>query len=172
MQVGLCITPNFGITNKNKRSVNFKKIISIFAVTIVFAGCDSGPQVKWQKFESAAWHEAQVSGKPTLVYFYAAWCRPCQKLRSTTFLDPQVIRALEGWNRLKADMSFREKKETIALGREFEIWGLPTLIFYDPAGNMVVKESGFLSASEVLDAIEKAEDLDFKMWEAPPQRYE
>ena len=91
------------------------KISSIFillSMVLGLSGCHSGPKVEWQKFDEKIFNEAMLSNKPTLVYFYAAWCGACRQLQATTFHDSRVITSLEKWNRLKADMSFRENKMT------------------------------------------------------------
>lgn len=131
----------------------------IYAVALLISafvfGCDSGPKVHWQTFDESALTTALKSGKPTLAYFYAAWCGPCRQLRSTTFRDPDVIQALSDWNRLKADMSFREDKTTIARTQTFEVWALPTLIFYDAQGKEAAKSRGFMSASKMLEILNR-----------------
>ncbi len=133
--------------------MKFIKLGCAALLILAFAGCDSGPQVEWQKFDEAALKIAQSSGRPTLVYFYAAWCRPCQQLRSSTFRDANVVTALNGWNRLKADMSFREDKTTIARTQAFEVWALPTLMFYGEDGKLRSKTQGYVSAERLLEMI-------------------
>lgn len=133
-----------------------KKWALLFLILGVFTGCESGPKVEWKKFDEASLQSAIKSGRPTLVYFYAAWCRPCQQLRSSTFRDERVINKLAEWNRLKADMSFRENKLTIQRGEKFKVWGLPTLLFYDSNGNEAARKSGFISAENLIDAVREA----------------
>ena len=133
-----------------------KKLYSIILIILVLSGCDSRPNVEWQKFDEATLNTAQNSGQPTLVYFYAAWCRPCQQLRSSTFRDERVVNALTNWNRLKADMSFREDKKTIARNQAFEVWALPTLVFYGKSGEVRSKLQGYVSAEKMLEIIEAA----------------
>lgn len=127
----------------------------------MFGGCDSRPNVDWQKFDQAALKKAQESGRPTLVYFYAAWCRPCQQLRSSTFRDERVVNALANWNRLKADMSFREDKQTIIHTQSFEVWALPTVIFYDAQGKQRLKKAGYFSAEAFMEMIRATESAAF-----------
>lgn len=122
-------------------------------IILALSGCDSRPNVEWQKFDETVLKTAQDSGQPTLVYFYAAWCRPCQQLRSSTFRDERVVNALASWNRLKADMSFREDKTTIARNQAFEVWALPTLAFYGKDGEIKSKIQGYVSAERLLEVV-------------------
>lgn len=122
-------------------------------IAFTLVGCDSRPNVEWQTFDETVLKTARDSGNPTLVYFYAAWCRPCQQLRSSTFRDERVVNALSNWNRLKADMSFREDKTTIARTEAFQVWALPTLAFYGKDGQVKSKLQGYVSAEKLLEII-------------------
>jgi len=131
----------------------FKKYGAALMLAFCFISCDSRPQVLWEKFDEPTLSAALKSGKPTLAYFYAAWCRPCQQLRSSTFRDERIVKALSDWNRLKADMSFREDKITIARTQTFEVWALPTLIIYSPEGKVISKIQGYITADKLLRLI-------------------
>ncbi|HRK61372.1 MAG TPA: thioredoxin fold domain-containing protein [Candidatus Omnitrophota bacterium] len=133
-----------------------KKLYGVILIIFALSGCDSRPNVEWKKFDETALKTAQSSGHPTLIYFYAAWCRPCQQLRSSTFRDERVVNALSKWNRLKADMSFREDKTTIARNQAFEVWALPTLVFYGNDGKIKSKMQGYVSAERLLEVVSEA----------------
>lgn len=124
-----------------------------------FAGCDSGPQIPWTKFDETSLEQSLQSSKPTLVYFYAAWCGPCRQMRAATLGDPEVISALGEWNTLKADMSFRENEQTIAWNRQYEVWALPMFVFYDKIGFKRLKQAGYISKRDFLEMIAQTESL-------------
>lgn len=131
----------------------------LFLFTAVFIGCDSGPQILWKKFDKATLDASLQSGKPTLVYFYAAWCGPCRQMRATTLSEAEVVDSLGEWNTFKADMSFRENEKTIALGNQFEVWALPTFVFYDAEGDLRFKQPGYITKSDFLEMINQTEQL-------------
>jgi len=133
--------------------MKFKKLCCIVVTILALGGCDSRPNVEWQKFDETALKTAQDSGRPALIYFYASWCRPCQQLRSSTFRDERVVNALANWNRLKADMSFREDKTTIARTQAFKVWALPTLVFYGSDGEIKSRLPGYVSAERLLEVV-------------------
>ncbi len=131
-------------------------IFILLSMVWVISGCDTGPKVEWQKFDEKIFDEAILSSKkPTLVYFYAAWCGACRQLEATTFHDSRVIASLEKWNRFKADMSFRESKTTFVRQQRFKIWGLPTLIWYSASGRELFRESGWISGKEFVEMTER-----------------
>ena len=96
-----------------------------------------GPGLAWEPYSPEAWETAQEKGSPMLLYFYADWCLPCKELTATTFRDPRVIQALQGWSLLKVDLT-RETGEQASqerdLLRRFQLVGVPTMILLGPEG--------------------------------------
>ena len=133
-----------------------KRFFLLTLLSIFLVSCDAGPQVQWEKYTEENFKRALQSGRPTVVYFYAAWCRPCQLLKSKTFSDLRVIEALENFSRLKADLSFRESRQTIAISDHHRISALPTLAFYDASGEEIKERMyGFFTAEVLLEFLEK-----------------
>ena len=127
----------------------------LLSMVLGLSGCNSGPKVEWQKFDEKIFNEAMLSKKPTLVYFYAAWCGACRQLQATTFHDSRVIASLEKWNRLKADMSFRENKMIYVRQQRFKVLGLPTLIWYSSTGRELFRKVGWISEKEFVEMTER-----------------
>lgn len=96
--------------------------------------------------------EAAQSGQPIILYFYAAWCPPCYKLKEKTFSNPEVIQNTLAYARIKVDMSFIHSEKIQKIAHEFRIGGYPSLLFFDPEGNEIVqvRRQGFISAGEML----------------------
>jgi thiol:disulfide interchange protein DsbD len=69
-----------------------------------------------------------------VVDFAATWCLPCLELDHKTFSDARVRDALSKRGLYKADMTRAGSAETMALAQQFEILGVPTVIFLDAAG--------------------------------------
>ena len=124
----------------------------LISLLIVFSGCDNRPSVQWEKFTPENFLLAQQNQQPVFADFYAAWCGPCMIMKDTTFKDPRVIEALEPFMRLKADLSFRESEYTYELSSQYQIDGLPTVIFFDYEGREIVR-SHFVTASELINII-------------------
>ncbi len=53
-------------------------------------------------------------------------------------------------------MSFREDKTTIARNQAFEVWALPTLVFYGNDGKIKSKMQGYVSAERLLEVVSEA----------------
>jgi thiol:disulfide interchange protein len=138
------------------RSSSFLRM-TISLPFLIFATLACGPkhQVEWEKYTPETMVEARASGKPILLYFYAAWCGPCMTLKEQTWSDLRVIEALSSYRRLKADMSFQHSEKVQKIGAEYEVEGLPTMLFFDAQGKPVYSQTGFISAERLLTILKK-----------------
>lgn len=110
---------------------------------------DRGPGVEWTPYSEDLLEEARLEGRPVVIDFYADWCIPCKELDALTFSDEQVIAESERFVRLKADLTRPGAEQTVALTREYEIMGVPTIVFIDSTGSEV--ESARLVGFEKAD---------------------
>lgn len=115
-------------------------------------GVTGGDHLAWAAFDSQAFRVAVDSGQPVIVDFYADWCAPCRELDEKTFSDPRVREILEAFVRYKVDQT-RASKEAVALAREFEVRGVPTVMVYRD-GEEVFRLTGFESPEEFLKRFE------------------
>jgi thioredoxin:protein disulfide reductase len=124
---------------------------------LILAGCTPKPKVQWQNYTPELMQQARDSGQPVVAYFSAAWCPPCYELRDKTFKDLRVIEALEPFQRIRVDMSYKHSKSTQEIGEEFDIAGLPTVLFFDAKGNPLQEFNitGFVPAEVFLEVIAK-----------------
>lgn len=110
------------------------------------------PGVQWEKYDAKKLAEARVAGKPVVIDFYADWCLPCKELDEKTFTDARVMKELDRYVRVKADLTIADDETTKALTKEYAILGVPTIVFVDPAGNEVpaARLTGFEAADKFL----------------------
>jgi thiol:disulfide interchange protein DsbD len=64
----------------------------------------------------------------------ADWCTSCKEMQRYTFADPQVQRALQSVRLLRANVTANSADDQ-ALLHEFQIYGPPTIAFYDVQGH-------------------------------------
>lgn len=91
--------------------------------------------VKWEKYDAAKLAAARAAGKPVVIDFYADWCLPCKELDEKTFTHPDVVKELDRFVRLKADLTAAEDATTVALTKQYAILGVPTILWIDAGGN-------------------------------------
>ena len=78
--------------------------------------------------------EAARDGKPVLIDLWATWCKNCLTMDSTTFADPAVKAALEGYVKIKVQAEDPDEPATKAIMQRFQAVGLPTYVILRPKG--------------------------------------
>ena len=108
--------------------------------------------IRWHAFEAASLDAARAAGRPAVIDFIADWCIPCHEMEHTTFANPQVRQEAERFAMLKADIT-RENDDTSALVEQYQVKGVPTVIFIDSRGDEVHRLVGFTDAAEMLGSM-------------------
>jgi len=96
------------------------------------------------------------SSKPVILDFWATWCVSCKELDEITFKDTEVIKKLQNFTLLKADVT-QNSDDDKALQKKFGIVGPPALIFWDINKQEVksAKIVGYKNPKEFLEIINK-----------------
>lgn len=107
--------------------------------------------IAWQAYAPAL---TVNPGQPVVIDFYADWCIPCHELDKTTFRDAAVVAATKDFRMLKADLT----NEDSPLYRQFNIRGVPTIVFLDATGaeHVELRQIGYLNAKEFLEKLAQA----------------
>jgi|AntRauTorcE11897_2_1112592.scaffolds.fasta_scaffold02448_9 thiol:disulfide interchange protein DsbD len=110
--------------------------------------------VQWQPYDASVIEQAD---KPVMLDFYADWCIPCIELDRKTFTDGRVIEETESFIRMKVDLTHFDSKRAEKLRRQYDIAGVPTIMFLDSEGNEVedARVVGFLNADNFLKRVDK-----------------
>lgn len=111
-------------------------------------------QVKWRLYDKGL-KEAQQSGKPIFVQFFATWCGYCRKMDQETFTNAAVQKELAAFVPIRVTESSEqqvqyqgkavtEKELTVLHG----VQGFPTLLFMEPDGQIIGKIPGYLGPQD------------------------
>jgi thiol:disulfide interchange protein DsbD len=82
-----------------------------------------------------------------VIDFSADWCLPCKELEHKTFNQPEVIDAARAVVPLRADLTRSGSDEVRKLREQYDIRGVPTIVFIDSTG----KERADLRVVEFVD---------------------
>jgi thiol:disulfide interchange protein len=88
----------------------------------------------------AGWHSslaeglatAQRENKPVLIDLWATWCKNCLTMDKTTLADPDVVRALDGYVKIKYQAEQPDEEPAKAVMQRFGAVGLPTYVIVRP----------------------------------------
>lgn len=108
--------------------------------------------VQWESYHPDKLEAAVSKGTPVVLDFTADWCVPCLELDRITFTNPDVIAALQPYRTIKVDLTDYGSPEAEALRKQFDVAGVPTIIFLDDEGNEIeeARITGFVDAEEFL----------------------
>lgn len=134
----------------------FKVVFSLLIIAIsVYSLIPSDRQeIKWDKYSDN--QLVNLEGKRgVIIDFYADWCIPCKELDAITFADPKVIELSKEFGTFKADMTKSLSPEVSALREKYKIVGVPTVLILDNNGREINRITGFLSADEFYQMLNK-----------------
>jgi thiol:disulfide interchange protein DsbD len=117
----------------------------LFSPGHIIGGNNAG--IPWQTYDAVVLTEAASDNRPVVIDFSADWCLPCKELEHKTFRHPEVIEAARAVVPLRADLTRSSSEEVKALRRQYEIRGVPTVVFIDANG----KERRDLRVVEFID---------------------
>ena len=131
----------YGVIDRAGLSVSwFSRLKVILAMAILAAGilmlkpvAQPMNEMSWETYSATVMQTSISEKKPVIIDFYADWCNPCKELEHITFADPDVQNILKDFIRLKVDLTI-VNDSTNALKKEFDIPGVPTIMFYDKTG--------------------------------------
>ncbi len=113
--------------------------------TLLLIFCLSAPLVMAQiQFAKGNWDEvrqkAKKENKHIMVDAYTTWCGPCKWMSANVFTDPEVGKFYnQNYVSYKLDM---EKGEGPTFATDYGIMAYPTIVYFNPEGEMVHKTVG------------------------------
>jgi tetratricopeptide (TPR) repeat protein len=112
---------------------------------LLVLSCSNTSEVKEVNFENLtldeAFAKARQENKLVMVDFFSTTCMPCWNLLKTVFQDKEYSRYInEHFISVKITS---EEEGSQKLKSEYQVWGLPTVIFFDPTGVEIDRNCGY-----------------------------
>lgn len=146
-----------GISPRMKVRKTFGLSLAVLGAFMIVGGLQqpvAGPHLNWVYDEPAALQTAEQEDKLVMLDFYATWCGACNELDHKTFSNQGVINKLENYVTVKIDFSAESDK---VLSEQYQIRGLPVVIFMDSQRNIFKRIEKFVDAEDMLKIIENVE---------------
>lgn len=125
------------------------------ALFMIFGGLTKveAKNVDWVHDLEAGIQAAREQNKPVMIDFYADWCAVCKEIEANTFSDDVVSKNLNRFVTIKVNLDKVKNKNSIQ--KEYNIYGLPWITFYDSKGNHLPGETitGFIGPEEFIKHI-------------------
>ncbi len=101
---------------------------------------------------------ASSQNRPVMLDFTAEWCTTCKEMERYTFSDSGVIKALEGFVLLRADVTANDEIDKRLLQGRFGMPGPPSIMFFNRNGRERKKFRvvGFVPADKFAAHIQQA----------------
>lgn len=126
-------------------------IVVLFQVLVSF----SQTSLRFETQDVAAFQKkCQLKQQFYWIEFYTSWCGFCKKMDQTTFVSPEVISLSE--QHFQAFKLNAESEEGAVIAQKYGINGFPTVLVFDPNGDLIAKNAGFLPPNNFVDFLNKA----------------
>jgi thiol:disulfide interchange protein DsbD len=105
-----------------------------------FAAAPETAEIAWMEDHAAGLALAGRTGRPVLLDFTADWCAVCKELETRTFPHPEVVRKSREFVTIRVDATDAAAPRVRALQRQYDVVGLPTVLFLTPDGEPIPGE--------------------------------
>ena len=116
--------------------------IFVFFSWFVFCALTVQPrtdQPKWEAYSLDKVKASLAQHKPVIIDYSAEWCPGCYILDEKILTDPRITGKLAQITTLRVDATDMESPQVQTLIDQYQVVGLPTVLFLDAKGNEIKK---------------------------------
>jgi thiol-disulfide isomerase/thioredoxin len=98
-----------------------------------------------------AFEQAKANKQPVFLYWAAAWCPPCNQVKSTIFTRPDFIEKSRSFVPVYVD---GDTPSGQALGKRFSVGGYPTMVLLRPDGTEITRLAGSVEPAKYMQVLD------------------
>ena len=141
-----------------KKHLRSTGLISLLLLLVTALNANSQTNDRQINFTATTWTEAlkQASAQNKLIFVdaYATWCGPCKMLQATTFKN---LKAAAFFNKNFVNTALNmESGKNPYLAQEWGMRAYPTLIVFNPKGQIILNTVGYITATDLIRFGEEA----------------
>ena len=114
-------------------------LLMVFVLFVGFAASTNAADLHWYSTIEEASSAAVRVNKPMFLDFWADWCAPCKVMEKDLYSNEAFAKAADRFVLVRINFD----KKT-ALARQYNVEGLPTVVFTDSYGGEFIRHRGFL----------------------------
>jgi thiol-disulfide isomerase/thioredoxin len=136
---------------------------------LLLAGCSKAPETQGPGAASApsteiawvrptavtdvdrAFEQAKAASKPVFLFWTAAWCPPCNQVKSTIFTRPEFIAKSRSFVPVYVD---GDTPSGQALGKRFSVSAYPTMVLLRPDGSEITRLAGSVEPAKYMQVLD------------------
>ena len=124
--------------------------LSVLVLLLSAPGAAAQGTIDWVNNYEEGMRQALETNRAVMLDFWAAWCRPCVDMDREVYPVPAVAGMSRRFVFVRLD--FDRQKD---LADRYRVYGIPMMVFTDPAGNILASHVGYASASRLLGTMER-----------------
>lgn len=98
---------------------------------------------------------AKAAGRPVMIDFWAEWCVYCKKLDKTVWTQPAIVAEARRFVTVKIDATAPDDDEMAAIKADWDVAGLPRVVFIDSRGeHLAGRSTGFVPPEQMLELMQ------------------
>jgi thiol-disulfide isomerase/thioredoxin len=149
--------------------MNRLSLPAALGVALMIAGCSKAPEtalpapaapapkeIAWIRPAAmadvdAAFERARAGNQPVFLFWSAAWCPPCNQVKSTIFTRPDFIEKSRSFIPVYVD---GDTPSGQALGKRFSVGGYPTMVLLRPDGSEITRLAGSVEPAKYMQVLD------------------
>lgn len=131
----------------------FKRFLPFLGILYIFLTTDNKIFAQGIQFVhdiDSALALAKAQNKPIFIDFYTSWCGPCKVMTKDVFPQEKVGKYYNS-QFINCKIQCDDNGKGVEVGKNYQVYAYPTLMFLNPQGELIHSMAGGLSAEEFID---------------------